>query len=221
MNSTSSYRRPTRAEAEAAVRTLLAWAGDDPNRALLRETPQRVVEAYGEYFRGYREDPASFFTEPFPTEFLTDPGQGEATQSGICSEGDSEAEGEGDNSSSQRTVLLKFIPFYAHCLHHLIPFIGTAHIAYAPGPRLVGLSKIVRVLEAYARRLQTQEHLTSEVASALEKGLQPRGLAVVLKAEHQCMALRGVEKGGVQVVTTHFSGVFREDFSLQTQLLSL
>ncbi len=149
--------RPSREDAEAAVKTLIAFAGDDPAREGLRDTPARVVSAYEELFRGYRE----------------------------C-------------------------PLDVHCEHHMAPFIGKAHVAYIPIERVVGLSKLARLIDVYARRLQTQEHLTSQVATAIDEILKPRGVAVMLEAEHLCMSMRGVQKPGVSTVTTQFTGSFRE-----------
>ena len=173
--------RPSREDAEAAVKTLIAFAGDDPAREGLRDTPARVVSAYEELFRGYRECPLDVLDRTF-SEF-----------------------GRYDD-----LVLIRDVPFSSHCEHHMTPFIGKAHVAYIPIERVVGLSKLARLIDVYARRLQTQEHLTSQVATAIDEILKPRGVAVMLEAEHLCMSMRGVQKPGVSTVTTQFTGSFRE-----------
>jgi len=179
-------RRPSRAEAEDAVRTLLAWAGDDPARAGLRETPGRVVDAYGEYFSGYQADARSELSVTFE-----------------------------ETAGYDDIVLLKDIHFQSHCEHHIAPFAGVAHVAYIPSSRIVGLSKLARVVEIYARRLQTQETLTGEIAIAIADGLHAEGVAVMLAAEHQCMAGRGVRQPHVTTVTTRFLGRFETDAALR------
>ena len=184
-------RRPTRAEAEAAVRTLIAWAGDDPEREGLRDTPRRVAGAYEEFFRGYGDDPAEALERTFD-----------------------------EIGGYDEPVLLRDISFHSHCEHHMVPFVGRAHIAYMPRERVVGLSKLARVVDIYARRLQTQERLTAEVAAAIDDVLQPRGVAVMIEAEHQCMSLRGVRKPGVSTVTMKFTGAF-EDPAAQARFLML
>ncbi len=184
--------RPTREEAEAAVRTLLAWAGDDPDREGLIDTPARVIKAYEEIFAGYREDPAEYLKRVFE-----------------------EVGGYDD------IVLVREIPFYSHCEHHVLPFVGEAHIAYYPSKGVVGLSKITRVVDAYAKRLQTQENLTAQIVSALDSSLDARGVAVLIEAEHQCMSMRGVQKQGVKTITTRFTGIFREDPAEQARFMSL
>ena len=184
--------RPSREEAEAAVRTLIAWIGDDPQREGLLDTPKRVVRAFGEFYRGYREEPEDWLSRTFE-----------------------DVGGYGD------IVLVRDIPFYSHCEHHMVPFVGTAHIAYLPGDRVVGLSKLARVVDTYARRLQTQENLTAQVAGDIDEHLKPRGVAVMLEAEHQCMSLRGVQKNGVSTITTQFTGVFHDDPAQQARFLSL
>ena len=173
--------RPSREEAEAAVRTLIAYAGDDPSREGVLETPKRVVDAYGEIFRGYTECPAEVLDRTF-----------------------SETGGYDD------FVLVRDIDFNSHCEHHMMPFVGKAHIAYRPVKRVVGLSKLARLVDVYARRLQTQEHLTSQIATAINEILQPKGVAVMLDAEHMCMSLRGVEKHGASTLTTQFLGSFKD-----------
>ena len=184
--------RPSREEAAAAVRTLIAFAGDDPNREGLRETPARVVNAYEELFRGYRECPAEVLDRTFS-----------------------------EIGTYNDLVLIRDIPFYSHCEHHIAPFAGKAHVGYVPVEKVVGLSKIARLIDVYARRLQTQEHLTSQVASAIDEILRPRGVAVMLEAEHMCMAMRGVQKPGVATVTTQFTGLFRDEATEQVRFLTL
>ena len=183
--------RPSREQAEAAVRTLIAYAGDDPDREGLLETPGRVIGAYEELFRGYRECPLEVLDRMF-----------------------SETGGYDD------LVLMRDVPFFSHCEHHMAPFLGKAHIAYRPVEHVVGLSKLARLIEVYARRLQTQEHLTSQIATALTEILTPKGVAVMLEAEHLCMSMRGVQKAGVSTVTTQFTGSFREP-SEQSRFLAL
>lgn len=184
-------RRPSRAEAEAAVRTLIAWAGDDPAREGLVDTPKRVVRAYEELFAGYDTDPADVLDRVF-----------------------SEVAGYDD------MVLVKDIPFASHCEHHMVPFLGRAHIAYFPAGGVVGLSKLARLVEVYARRLQTQETMTSEIATALEAALTPKGVAVMIEAEHLCMSMRGVAKAGATTITTRFTGRFRELPAEQVRFLT-
>jgi GTP cyclohydrolase IA len=184
--------RPTRAEAEAAVRTLIAWAGDDPSREGLLETPARVVKAYEELFSGYGKDAADTLSKVFR-----------------------EVEGYDD------IVLVKDIPFHSHCEHHMVPFHGTAHIAYYPQDGVVGLSKLARVVEIFARRLQTQETMTAEITEAITEALHPRGIAVVIEAEHMCMSMRGVGKSGASTTTCRFTGVFRDDPAEQVRFFTL
>lgn len=185
--------RPTRSEAEAAVRTLLAWAGDDPDRIELRLTPARVAEAYLDYFSGYRDDPVALMREP-----VLD-----------------------DASGYDDMVLLAGIPVLSHCEHHVSPFMGRAAVAYLPGARMTGLSRLSRVVDILARRLQTQEALTQQIADALEQGLEPRGVAVLIEAEHQCIAARGIRQSGLKAVTTRFTGAFETDAALQDRFLRL
>ena len=184
--------RPTREEAEAAVRTLLAWAGDDPGREGLIDTPRRVVEAYEELFAGYQGDPREALARVFD-----------------------DVEGYAD------MVVVRDIPFVSHCEHHIAPFFGKAHIGYYPRGGAVGLSKLARVVEMFARRLQTQESMTAQIANAIERGLKPRGVAVMLEAEHTCMSMRGVKKEGVSTATTQFTGVFRNDHEEQRRFFDL
>jgi GTP cyclohydrolase I len=184
--------RPSREQAEAAVRTLIAYAGDNPAREGVLDTPKRVIDAYEEIYQGYRECPAEVLDRTF-----------------------SETAGYDD------FVLVRDIGFNSHCEHHMMPFFGKAHVAYMPTDRVVGLSKLARLVDVYARRLQTQEHMTSQIASAIDEILKPRGVAVLLEAEHMCMSLRGVEKLGALTVTTHFTGAFREDSSEQVRFMTL
>src|SRR6185437_11638302 len=185
--------RPTREEAEAAVRTLLRWAGDDPNREGLLATPQRVVKAYEEFFAGYRADPSDVLARVFE-----------------------EVQGYDD------LVLVRDIPFSSHCEHHMVPFVGKAHIAYYPSTHgVVGLSKLARLVDVFARRLQTQEALTAQIVDAIDRYLQPRGCAVMIEAEHMCMSMRGVLKQGSTTVTNQFTGVFRDDPAEQVRFLTL
>lgn len=184
--------RLSREAAEAAVRTLLQWAGDDPDREGLLDTPNRVVRAYEEFFAGYGEDPTEMLSRTFE-----------------------ETEG------YDEMVLLRDISFESHCEHHMVPIIGTAHVAYLPESRVVGISKLARVVETYAKRLQIQEKMTAQVADAIEEALQPRGVAVVLTAQHQCMTSRGVKKHGVSMVTSRLKGAFKTNRALRAEFLSL
>ena len=184
--------RPSREEAEAAVRTLIAFAGDNPQREGLLDTPGRVVDAYGEVYQGYNECPVDVLDKTF-----------------------SETAGYDD------FVLVKEISFNSHCEHHMMPFFGKAHVAYRPVDRVVGISKLARLVDVYARRLQTQEHLTSQVATAIDEILKPRGVAVLIEAEHMCMSLRGVTKPGALTVTSHFTGMFRDDVQEQVRFMAM
>lgn len=184
--------RPTREEAETAVRTLLRWAGDDPDREGLRDTPRRVVKAYEEFFSGYQESADEVLSKVFE-----------------------EVEGYDD------LVLVRDIPFSSHCEHHVVPFVGKAHIAYYPNGGVVGLSKLARLVEIFARRLQTQEAMTAQIAAAIDEALAPRGVAVMVEAEHMCMSMRGVMKQGSSTVTMQFSGVFRDDPAQQAHFYTL
>jgi len=178
--------RPTRAEAEAAVETLLRWAGDDPNREGLVDTPARVARAYEEFFSGYQDDPEEMLARTFE-----------------------EVEGYDD------MVMLRDISLQSHCEHHMVPILGKAHIAYLPNKRVVGISKLARVLDSFGRRLQTQETMTAQVASAIQTALQPLGVAILVDAKHQCMTTRGVKKPDVSMVTTRFTGVFKDQADLR------
>ena len=173
--------RPTREQAEAAVRTLIAYAGDNPEREGLLDTPKRVIGAYEEVYQGYRESAVEALDRTF-----------------------------GETAGYDDFVLVKDIAFNSHCEHHMMPFFGRAHVAYMPTARVVGLSKLARLVDVYGKRLQTQEHMTSQIATAIEEVLKPRGVAVMIEAEHMCMSMRGVTKPGALTVTTQFTGAFRE-----------
>jgi len=185
-------RRPRREEAEAAVRTLIAWAGDDPDREGLLDTPRRVAKAYEELFKGYREDAV----KPLERVFH-------------------------EVSGYRDLVMVRDIAFVSHCEHHMLPFFGKAHVGYYPKGGVVGLSKFARIVDTFARRLQTQEALSAQIVEAIEKTLKTRGVAVMIEAEHTCMAMRGVKKQGASTVTTQFSGLFRDDPDEQTRFLGL
>ena len=178
--------RPTREEAEAAVEVLLRWAGDNPDREGLRETPARVVRSFEEFFKGYQEDPHHHLAKTFE-----------------------EVEG------YQDMVMLRDITVQSHCEHHMVPITGKAHIAYLPDRRVVGISKLARVLNGYGYRLQTQETMTAQVANCIQTALQPRGVAVMIDAAHQCMSTRGVKSPCVSMVTTQFTGAFQDDADLR------
>lgn len=184
--------RPSRDEAEAAVRTLLRWAGDDPAREGLLGTPGRVARAYEEFFAGYAQDPVEILQRTF-------------------------AETEGYDEM----VLLRDIRFESHCEHHLAPIIGVAHVAYMPKRRVVGISKLARIVEVYAKRLQIQEKMTAQIANTIDEVLQPHGVAVVIDAAHQCMTTRGVHKPGVSMVTSRMLGVFRSDPKTRREFLGM
>jgi GTP cyclohydrolase I len=189
---TAAAKRPSRQEAEAAVRTLIAYVGEDPTREGLVATPKRVVSAYDELYRGYHEIPADALKRTF-----------------------------GETEPYDDFVLIRDIKFTSHCEHHMMPFYGKAHVAYRPVERVVGLSKLARLVDVYARRLQTQEQLTSQVAIAIEDVLKPHGVAVMIEAEHTCMSIRGVTKPGVSTVTTRFLGTFRESAEDQMRFVTL
>ena len=175
---------------EEAIRTIIQWTGEDPKREGLKSTPQRVVKAFKEYFKGYNEDPAEHLTKTF-----------------------TEVEGYDD------MVIEKNISIQSHCEHHMAPIIGVAHVAYIPLNKVVGLSKLARVVEAFSKRLQTQERLTMQVARTIMDGLQPRGVAVTIDAAHQCMTSRGVKKENTTTVTNYFLGAFKDDLSFQNRYL--
>ena len=184
--------RPTREEAEAAVRTLIEWIGDDPDREGLKDTPSRVVKAYEHLFRGYRDNAADHLDTVFE-----------------------------DVQGYSDIVVLRDITFESHCEHHMVPFLGKVHLAYYPSKGVVGLSKFARVVETYARRLQTQEALTAQIAQAIEENIEPRGLAILIEAQHLCMSMRGVQKHGVSTITTQFTGVFKTDPAEQAKFMML
>jgi GTP cyclohydrolase I len=183
--------RVTRTDAEAAVRTLLRWAGDDPAREGLVDTPLRVARAWREWFSGYSLDPDAYLARTFE-----------------------EVEG------YDEMVVLRDIPFERHCEHHLAPIIGKAHVGYLPGGKVVGISKLARVVEAYSRRLQVQEKLTAQIADCIERVLQPRGVGVVIEASHECMTTRGVHTRGVSMVTSTMRGLFRDDARTRAEFLA-
>jgi len=182
--------RPTRAQAADAIRTLLAWIGEDPQREGLVETPDRVLRAYEEFFAGYRQDPAEVLSKTFD-----------------------------ETGAYNGAVVVRDIEVRSHCEHHMVPFIGKAHVAYLPGGRVVGISKLARLVNGYARRLQIQERLTAEVATSLMAALQPRGVAVVVEAEHHCMTMRGVRNPGAMTVTQHLCGVYEQDAELRAEIV--
>ena len=184
--------RPSRAEAEQAVRTLLRWAGDDPTREGLLGTPGRVARAFEEWFAGYDRDPIDYLQRTFE-----------------------------EVENYDEMVVLRDIRFESHCEHHLAPIIGRAHIGYLPSGRVVGISKLARVVELYAKRLQIQEKMTAQIANSIEEVLQPEGVAVVLEATHQCMTTRGVHKSGVTMVTSRMLGAFRDNPSTRREFLTL
>lgn len=184
--------RPSRADAEAAIRTLLSWAGDDPNREGLLDTPARVVRAYEEFFAGYNKDPVEILSTTF-----------------------SEVEG------YDEMVVLTDIRFESHCEHHMAPIIGKAHVAYLPNHRVVGISKLARLVDIFAKRLQIQEKMTVQIADTLQQVLMPKGVAVVIEASHGCMTTRGVHKPGAHLVTSRMLGAFRDDSSTRREFMSL
>ena len=177
-------------KAEEAIQTIIQWIGEDPKREGLRSTPKRVIRAFKEYFQGYKEDPASYLTKTF-----------------------TEVEGYDD------MVIEKNISIRSHCEHHMAPIIGVAHIAYIPSKKVVGLSKLARVVEAFSKRLQTQERLTMQIAKTIMHSLQPRGVAVTIDAAHQCMTNRGIKKEKTTTITNYFLGTFKEDLSFQNRYL--
>ncbi|QSX79127.1 GTP cyclohydrolase I FolE [Agrilutibacter solisilvae] len=182
--------KPSRDQAEAAVRTLLAWAGDDPTREGLLDTPKRVVTAYGDWFSGYGADPSDYLKRTFE-----------------------EVEG------YDEMIVLRDIEFESHCEHHMAPIIGKAHVGYLPDGKVVGISKLARVVETYARRLQVQEKLTAQIAQVIQDVLQPRGVGVVVEGAHECMTTRGVHKRGVSMITSKMLGSFREDARTRAEFL--
>jgi GTP cyclohydrolase IA len=188
----ASTARPRREDAEEAVRTLIRWAGDDPGREGLVDTPARVVRAYREFFAGYEQDPRAVLARTF-----------------------SEVGG------YDEMVVMTDIRFESHCEHHMVPIIGKAHVGYLPDKRVVGISKLARLVEVFARRLQVQEKMTAQIADTLQEALQPLGVAVVIEAAHQCMTTRGVHKPGVGLVTSRMLGAFRTDASTRREFLAV
>ncbi|HUL94845.1 MAG TPA: GTP cyclohydrolase I FolE [Usitatibacter sp.] len=184
--------RPTRAQAEEAVRTLIRWAGDDPRREGLLETPGRVVRAYEEFFDGYGQDPRQVLAKTF-----------------------TEVDG------YDEMIVMNDIRFESHCEHHMVPIIGKAHIGYLPDKRVVGISKLARLVDIFAKRLQVQEKMTAQIADALQEVLRPKGVGVIIEAAHQCMTTRGVHKPGVSLVTSRMVGAFREDPSTRREFLAI
>ncbi|MEL0019647.1 MAG: GTP cyclohydrolase I FolE [Rickettsiales bacterium] len=182
----------TRSEVEEAVRKLIVWAGEDPEREGLVDTPRRVVKAFEEFFSGYSIDPTEYLARTFE-----------------------------ETDGYDEMIVLRDIAFISHCEHHILPVIGKAHVAYLPNKRVVGISKLARVVEAFSKRLQIQERMTAQIANAIEEALQPRGIAVVIEAEHQCMTTRGVMKPGVSMVTSRMLGAFREDAKTRLEFESI
>jgi len=187
----SAERRPTREEAEAAVRTLIRWAGDDPGREGLIGTPERVVRSYEEFYAGYIDDPVQLLQRTFE-----------------------EVDG------YDEMVVLRNIRFESHCEHHMAPIIGVAHVGYLPQHRVVGISKLARIVEVYAKRLQIQEKMTAQIANTIDEVLQPLGVGVVIRAAHQCMTTRGVHKPGVEMVTSRMLGSFRQSAATRREFLA-
>ena len=188
----SAPARPDRAAAEEAVRTLLRWAGDDPDREGLRDTPARVARAYSDWFSGYAVDPEEYLARTFE-----------------------------EVAGYDELIVLRDIEFESHCEHHLAPIIGRAHVGYLPDNKVVGISKLARVVDSYARRLQVQEKMTAQIAGCIDRVLKPRGVGVVIEAVHQCMTTRGVHKRGVSMVTSTLLGSFREDARTRDEFLRL
>ncbi len=189
---TDSKERASAQDAAEAVRVLLSWMGEDPERKGLRRTPERVLKAFGDWFEGYEQDPAAILGSSFP-----------------------------DAENYEEMVVLTDIDFESHCEHHIAPFIGKAHVAYMPDKRVVGISKLVRVVNAYAKRLQVQEKLTRQIADCINDVLRPRGVAVVIEAQHQCMTTRGVYKKNVKMVSSAMLGSFRDDVRARSEFLTM
>lgn len=192
LKSVPSTPRPSREAAMEAVRTLIAWAGDNPNREGLKDTPKRVVGAYEEWFAGYNQDPADALSRVFE-----------------------------DVSGYDDMVILREIDVESHCEHHIAPFIGKAYVAYLPTERVVGISKIVKVVEIFAKRLQTQETMTAQIAQAIDDALKPRGTAIMIDAKHECMTTRGVHHPDVSTITTQFTGEFKTNQALQDRFIRM
>ena len=188
----AEVKKPSREEAEAAVRTLIAWAGDNPDREGLIDTPGRVTRAYEEFFEGYQADPFKELSRTFE-----------------------EVEG------YQDMVMLRDINIESHCEHHMVPILGRAHIAYVPTKKVAGISKLARVIEIYGKRLQTQETMTAQIAGTINAALQPQGVAILIEAKHQCMTTRGIKKPDVATITTQFTGVFRDDPRMEARFMQM
>ena len=191
-NENRKKTRPSPEEAKEAVRTLIRWAGDDPSREGLLDTPQRVIDAYREFYAGYEEDPKEILAKTFE-----------------------------EVADYDEIVLLKNMDFESHCEHHMVPIIGRAHIAYLPDKKVVGISKIARLLDVFAKRLQTQELMTKQIADVLEETLAPKGVVVIIDAKHECMTTRGVHKAGTTTVTSQMRGRFRSDPKSRAEVLQL
>ena len=185
-------KRPSRAEAEASVKTLIRWAGDDPAREGLLDTPARVVRSFEEFYAGYQLDPTELLSRTFE-----------------------------ETDGYDELIVLREIRFESHCEHHMVPIIGRAHIGYLPDKRVIGISKLARVVDAFAKRLQIQEKMTAQIANAIDEVLKPKGVAVVVEASHQCMTTRGVHKSGVGMVTSRMLGVLRDDPTTRREFLSI
>ena len=188
----SNSHKPSREEAKEAVKTMLAWAGENPNREGLIETPERVVSAYEEFFAGYDMDPDAILDKTFE-----------------------------EVAGYDEMVIVKDVRLESHCEHHMVPFIGIAHVAYIPHKRVVGISKLARIVDVYAKRLQTQETMTAQIADTIQRVLEPRGVAVVIDAEHQCMSTRGVHKSETSTVTSRMLGIFRTDERTRSEFMNL
>ncbi|MFN8758045.1 MAG: GTP cyclohydrolase I FolE [Tagaea sp.] len=189
---TRALARPSREAAEAAVRTLIQWAGEDPDREGMVGTPDRVVRAYEEWFAGYNEDPVDMLARTFE-----------------------------ETDGYDEMVVLRDVRFESHCEHHIAPIIGTVHVAYLPAKRVVGISKLARVIDVYAKRMQIQEKMTAQIANTIEEVLQPKGVAVVVQAQHQCMTTRGIHKPGVSMVTSRMLGAFRDNPETRREFLAM
>ena len=185
-------KRPSRGEAEAAVRTLIRWSGDDPAREGLLDTPGRVVRSFEEFYAGYQLDPKNLLSRTFE-----------------------------ETDGYDELIVLRGIRFESHCEHHMVPIIGCAHVGYLPDKRVIGISKLARVVDAFAKRLQIQEKMTAQIANAIDEVLRPKGVAVVIDASHQCMTTRGVHKSGVGMVTSRMLGVLRDDPTTRREFLSI
>ena len=192
LTNSGGRRRPSRSDAEAAVRTLIEWAGDDPDREGLAGTPERVVRAYGEFFAGYHEDPVALLATTFE-----------------------------ETAAYDGMIVLRDIRLESHCEHHIVPILGKAHIGYLPAGRVVGISKLARLVEVFAKRMQIQETLTSQIANTIQEVLKPDGVGVVIEAAHQCMTTRGARNPGVSMVTSRMLGSFRDDPATRREFLAM